>query len=104
MHEVFLRALPIEEKRGPKWIPPKFLKISEGLTIPQAIKLAQTLIYPHVPTETYESAGLVGVGIISAVNSEITRTHSADETVLSHPLVPRFEVAIKPAIRTEGAL
>ena len=100
MHDVYLRVYSEPELQEP---PFKSLKISSGVTIPQALDTAKRLIYPFVPKDTYLAAGLVGVGIISAVESETVQKDSADETVLTHPLAPRIEIIIRPGI-TGGKL
>ncbi len=100
MHDVYLRVYSEPENQPTTY---KSVRVSSGVTIPHALDTAQLLIYPFVPKDTYSEAGLIGVGIISAVNAEIVQSDSAEETTLTHPLVPRIEIAIKPAI-TGGKL
>ena len=95
MHDVYLRVYSEPELQEP---PFKSLKISTGVTIPQALDIAERMIYPFVPKDTYLAGGLVGVGIISAVEAEIVQKDSADETVLTHPLASRIEIVIRPGI------
>ena len=100
MHDVYLRVYSEPESLEP---PFKSLKVSSGVTIPQALDTAERMIYPFVPKDTYSAAGLVGVGIISAVEAETIQKDSADETVLTHPLASRIEIVIRPGI-TGGKL
>ena len=100
MHDVYLRLYSEPESLEP---PFKSLKVSSGVTLPQALDTAERMIYPFVPKDTYSAAGLVGVGIISAVEAEIVQKDSADETVLTHPLASRIEIVIRPGI-TGGKL
>ena len=95
MHDVYLRVYSEPEMQEP---PFKSLKVSSGVTIPQALDTAERMIYPFVPKDTYLAGGLVGVGIISAVEAEIVQKDSADETVLTHPLASRIEIVIRPGI------
>ena len=95
MHDVYLRVYSEPESLEP---PFKSLKVSSGVTIPQALDTAERMIYPFVPKDSYCAAGLVGVGIISAVEAEIVQKDSAEETVLTHPLAPRIEIVIIPGI------